>query len=125
MEMSMEGVQNAEPIKPKHSGFGVASFSISIAVGLLILVVFVIAGILQVSTPGGMDQHSIKNMVIGLSIIGLLLFDIIAAVFGIIGLFQRERKKLFAILGTIFSLLTVILVIALIIFGIMKVKGAI
>ena len=125
MEMSTEGIKNAEPIKPKHSGFGVASFSISIAVGLLILVVFVIAGILQVSTPGGMDQHSIKNMVIGLSIIGLLLFDIIAAVFGIIGLFQRERKKLFAILGTIFSLLTVILVIALIIFGIMKVKGAI
>ena len=123
MEMSTESTQNTEFIKPKHSGFGVASFIISIAVGLLLFIVFAIAGFIQASTPGGMDQHSIKALVIGLSIIGLFLFDIVAAVLGIIGLFQRERKRLFAILGTLFSSLTVISVIALITFGIMKIKS--
>lgn len=125
MEMSTEGIQNIEPVKSKHSGFGVASFIISILAGLLIFLVIVIAGIMQVSTPGGLDKQSIQTMLVGLSVIALLFFEIAAVVLGIVGLFQKERKKLFAILGTIFSSLTVISMIALIIVGVLMSRGGV
>ena len=123
MEISTEGIENMEPAKSKHSGFGVASFIISISVGLLMFLLLVIAAIMQVSTPGGMDRQSIQAILVGLSIIALLFFDIVAVVLGIVGLFQKERKKLFAILGTIFSSATVMFVIALIIVGLLVGRG--
>ena len=42
----------------KHSGLGIASFVVGIASGLLLLTVFVIAGIAETSTPGGIDEKS-------------------------------------------------------------------
>jgi len=123
MEISIEGIENMELVKSKHSGFGVASFIISISVGLLMFLAFVIAAIMQVSTPGGIDRQSIQAILVGLSIIALLFFDIVAVVLGIVGLFQKERKKLFAILGTIFSSATVMFVIALIIVGLLVGRG--
>ena len=125
MEMSTEGMQNTERVKSKHSGFGVASFIISILAGLLMFLVFVIGTIMQLSTPGGMDQQSIQAMLVGLSIIALLFIDIVAVVLGIVGLFQKERKKLFAILGIIFSSATVISMIVLIIVGLLMSRGGV
>ena len=124
MEMSTEGMQNTERVKSKHSGFGVASFIISILAGLLMFLIFVIATIIQVSTPGGMDRQSIQAMLVGLSIIALLFFDIVAVVLGIVGLFQKKRKKLFAVLGIIFSSATVISMILLIIVGVFMSRGS-
>lgn len=124
MEMSTEGIQSTESIERKHSGFGVASFIISISAGLLMFIVFAIAAILQVSTPGGMDRQSIQAIVVGLSMIALLFFDIVAVVLGVVGLFQKERKKVFAIFGIIFSSATVILTMALIIVGVLVGRGS-
>jgi hypothetical protein len=123
MEMSTEGIQKTESIESKQSGFGVASFIISISVGLLMFLVFAIAGLMQVSTPGGIDKQSIQMMLVGLSIIALLFLDIVAVVLGIVGLFQKKRKKLFAIFGTILSSATVILTIALIVVGVLVGQG--
>ena len=125
MEMSTEGIQNKESTEPKHSGFGVASFIISISVGLLMFLVFVIAGIIQVTTPGGMDKESIQAIIVGLSIIALLLFDILAVVLGIVGLFQKGRKKVFAIFGILFSSATVIIMMALMILGLLISRGSV
>ena len=119
MEISTEGIQNMEPTETKHSGFGVASFIISILAGVLMFLVFLIGTIMQLSTPGGMDKQSIQAMLVGLSIIALLFIDIVAVVLGIAGLFQKKRKKLFAILGIVFSSATVISMIALIIIGLL------
>jgi hypothetical protein len=123
MEMSTEGIQKTESIESKQSGFGVASFIISISVGLLMFLVFAIAGLMQVSTPGGIDKQSIQMMLVGLSIIALLFLDIVAVVLGIVGLLQKKRKKLFAIFGTILSSATVILTIALIVVGVLVGQG--
>jgi hypothetical protein len=125
MEMSTEGIQKTESIESKQSGFGVASFIISISVGLLMFLVFAIAGLMQVSTPGGIDKQSIQMMLVGLSIIALLFLDIVAVVLGIVGLFQKKRKKLFAIFGTILSSATVILTIALIVVGVLVGQGGV
>lgn len=119
MGTSADSMQNAESMETKHSGFGIASFIISISVGLLLFLVLAIGGILDASTPGGMDEQSIQAVLVGLSMIALLFFAFVAAALGIVGLFQKERKKLFAILGTVFSLGTVMLAIVVIILGLL------
>jgi hypothetical protein len=104
---------------PKHSGIGIASFVISIVAGVAILIVFAIAGILEATTPGGMDEKSAAAILTGLCIIALILVDIVALGLGLAGLFQRDRKKLFAILGTVFSFATVACTIVLIVLGLL------
>ena len=102
-----------------HSGLGIASFILSIGVGFLIFCTIVVAGVMQNSTPGGMDEKAPAVILVGLAIIGLVLLDVIAFGLGIAGLFQRNRKKVFAILGTIFSSLVILATILLIIVGTM------
>ncbi len=106
-------------MEQKHSGIGVASFVISILAGILIFIVFAVAGSLEVSTPGGIDENSTEAIMIGLAIIGLLFFNVLAVGLGIGGLLQKERKKIFAILGTVFSSFLILSVIGLMILGTM------
>ncbi|MEK7780924.1 MAG: hypothetical protein AAB370_05430 [Verrucomicrobiota bacterium] len=104
-------------MEPKHSGWGITSFSISLLVGFLIFVTLIVAGVMQARTPEGMDENSPVTIFIGLAIIGLLLLDLLAIGFGVVGLLQRNTKKVFAILGIVFAALTLLGTIALIIFG--------
>jgi hypothetical protein len=87
----------------KHSGLGISSFILSILAGPCLFLVFVVAGIMEASTPGGIDEKSPAAVVVGLSFIAFLLLLLVSLGLGIGGLFQKDRKKLFAILGTIFS----------------------
>lgn len=77
----------------------------------------IVAGVMQARTPEGMDENSPVTILIGLAIIGLLLLDLLAIGFGVVGLLQRNTKKVFAILGIVFAALTLLGTIALIIFG--------
>lgn len=101
----------------KHSVLGIVSFSLSMIVGALILITFVIAGIMEMRTPDGMDERALSTIVIGLAIIGLILMDLLAFGIGIGGLFQKNSKKLFAILGIICSALTLLVTLGLIVLG--------
>lgn len=87
----------------KHSGLGIASFIISLISAALIFILMAIAGVLEVSTPGGMSEESAGAVLIGLFLILFLIVCLVALGLGIGGLVQKERKKLFAILGTLFS----------------------
>jgi hypothetical protein len=89
--------------KQKHSGFGIASFITSIVSGGLIFLLIVIAGFIEASTPGGMDEESVIAVIIGLFILAFLGAAFLGLGLGIAGLLQMQRKKVFAILGTIFS----------------------
>ena len=104
-------------MKQKHSGLGIASFVISIPTGIAILVLCVIAGVIEVTTPGGMDDKSAEAVVLGLSIFAFIFVDLFAVGLGIAGLIQRNRKKIFAILGMLLSLLTIVGVISLMVIG--------
>lgn len=104
-------------MEPKHSGLGIASFAISILAGFLMFATVVIAGVLQIRTPGGLDDEAPVTIFIGLAIIGLVLLDLLAFVLGVAGLFQKNVKKVFAILGLILSGLTIVGIIALIVIG--------
>ncbi len=106
-------------MEQKHSGIGIASFVISILAGILIFIVLGIAGSLEASTPGGIDENSTEAVMVGLAIIGLLLLSVLAVGLGVGGLFQKERKKIFAILGTVFSSFLILSVIGLMVLGTM------
>ncbi len=104
-------------MEQKHSGLGVAAFVISLVMGIAIFVVFIVAGVMQVSTPGGLQDESTGAMVVGLFIILFLGLDVVAASLGIAGLMQRDRRRVFAVLGVIFATTTLLGTLFLIILG--------
>jgi hypothetical protein len=101
----------------KHSGLGIASFITSIASGIPIFLLFAIAAVIGASTPGGLDEQSVAAVVVGLCLFFFVGVALVALGLGIAGLFQKERKKIFAILGTIFSAATLVGTLILMILG--------
>ncbi|WP_213994625.1 hypothetical protein [Arsukibacterium sp.] len=101
----------------KHSGLGIASFITSIASGILIFVLIVIAGIMEVSTPGGIDENSADAIIVGLCVLAFLGTSVVAFGLGIGSLVQKNRKKILGILGTTFSALIVLGTVFLIVLG--------
>ena len=101
----------------KHSRLGIASFITSIVSGILIFLVIVIAGVMEASTPGGMDEESAGAVMVGLFLFAFLGAALVALGLGIGGLLQKERKKIFAILGTVFSSVSLVVTIFIISLG--------
>lgn len=101
----------------KHSGIGIASFVLSIVGAALLVFTIMAAGAIEMTTPGGIEESSVAAVVIGLAIIGLLATQLVAFGMGIAALFQRERKKLFAILGAGCSFAFIALTGALMVIG--------
>jgi mannose/fructose/N-acetylgalactosamine-specific phosphotransferase system component IIC len=104
--------------KGGHSGFGIASFVIACLAGMFELAVIVYAGLLQTTTPGGMDENSPQVIVIGLAAIGGMALDLLAIGLGVAGLFQRGRSKTFAVLGVVLGTVILLGMIGLIVLGI-------
>ncbi|MBO6513328.1 MAG: hypothetical protein JJ974_05120 [Phycisphaerales bacterium] len=86
---------------------------------MAMIAAIVIAGVMENSTPGGMDEESAGAMLLGFGMLfdGFLL--LVAAVLGLVSLFQSTRKKLFGILGLCFSLGMFTLFVGLMILGLM------
>jgi hypothetical protein len=108
----------AEFAEPKHSGLGIASFAMSVLIGLGLFAMFVVAGVMEATTPGGIPDDSGAAIVVGLAIIGLFMLDVVAVVLGVVGLCQANRRKLFAALGLVFSLAIALSTAGLIAIGI-------
>ena len=97
--------QDAPPhTERKGSGTGIASFVISIIAGVIIF-----AGITGLAQflPGvqgnfGMNEYEALVFLV-LAGIGLFIAELVALGLGIRGLFQKEKKKILALLGTAFS----------------------
>ena len=82
---------------------GIASFIISIAMAIILLFLIVVAGVVVAASPGGINTEAAGVFILGLSIIGCLIADLGALGLGIAGCVQKTRKKIFAILGVVFS----------------------
>ena len=95
----------------KHSGLGIASFTTSVVSGILMFLLLLIAGVMEASTPGGMDENSAGAMMVGFFLLAFLGAALVALGLGIGGLIQKDRKKIYAILGTVFATVTVVLTI--------------
>ena len=101
----------------KHSGLGIASFITSIVSAILMFVIISIAGIMQASTPGGVNEKSSGMMIVGLFLFLFLGTSLVALGLGIGGLFQKGRKKIFAIVGIVFSAVTILGTISIMLIG--------
>lgn len=102
------------PIPIRHSGLGIASFIISMSVivfDILFLVLTVAA------TTASLDTGiKMAVLLVFLLIFGVIV-NLVGAGLGIAGLFSKNKKRVFAILGTIFNVLTILIFIGIIIAG--------
>jgi hypothetical protein len=113
----MVKVKGEEMEVKKHSGLGIASFITSIASAMLIFLLLVIVGIMETAAPGGIDENSAISVIVGALIILFAALVLVAFGLGISGLVQKDRDKIFAILGTVFSAVTIVGVILIMIMG--------
>ncbi len=82
------------------------------------LVMFVIAGILSAHRLPG-EFHYPGQTIVGLGIIFLFAVDVIAVGLGIAAVCQSEKKRLFGILGLVFSSGTILGAAGLMIVGLL------
>lgn len=104
--------------EPRHSGFGIASFVTALAAGLLVLVVFGIAGVIG-ARNGDIDEKSPEAVLLGLAVIGGLLVAMLGIGLGIAGVCQHRRKKVFAVLGLVINAVVTLGVVLVMIVGIL------
>lgn len=105
---SLPPVRNRR-LEAPHSGLGIASFIISLLGGLTAFVTVVLAG-LMASGPRGMDENSPEAFAVGCTIFGVIGLILVGLALGVAGLFQQERKKVFAVLGVVFNALVVVFI---------------
>ncbi|MEW6026165.1 MAG: hypothetical protein AB1599_02575 [Planctomycetota bacterium] len=103
----------------KHSGFGIVSFIISLVIGVAEFIMVAIAGYMEMSTPGGIDDKSASAIILGLLLIGGLMVNLAGAAFGIVGLLTPNTKKAFSILGLLFNLIILIGMAGLMLIGLL------
>lgn len=102
---------------------GIASFTLSIVVGCLLMAVFVIAGILN----GERVQHGQTypgQAIVGLVAIFLWAVDIVALALGIAAVCQSGRKRLYGILGLVLSGATILGSAGLVVLGLIFIARA-
>tara|TARA_B100000963_G_C22290272_1_gene521094 strand:+ start:207 stop:539 length:333 start_codon:yes stop_codon:yes gene_type:complete len=97
-----------------QSNLGISSLLISLFTAIGLFIIFLIAGVLESNTYGGIDEESAGAIILGLFMLGFLFLDLLAVGLGIAGIFQRTRERVTAIIGTIISSATLIITISVI-----------
>jgi hypothetical protein len=111
--------QLANGLRQKQSGIGIASFVLAIASGVTAAALVVIAGVMEVSTPGGMDEESPQAIIIGLGIFGVIGLNMLGIGLGVAGFFQPDRSRIFSVLGLVFNLMVILGLGGLMVIGLM------
>lgn len=105
----------------KHSGLGIAAFTLGILSGLIGLGAVAAGSFLEASMPGAIDDDSVAAILIVMAAFGGLSLGTLAVGLGIGALFQK-RKKVFAALGVASGLLVVLAFAGLFALSIMMVE---
>jgi hypothetical protein len=103
----------------KHSGLGVASFIMAMVLGVSDFALLIYAGLAEAGSPGGIDEESVVAIILGLFIIGSVFANVAGIALGIAGVVQRDRQKVFSVLGVVFNSAIVFGMIALMLIGMM------
>ncbi len=103
----------------KHSGLGIASFVMSLFVGIFDFFLVFIAGMVEATSPGGMDEKSTIAVVLGLLLFLGFGLCLVGIGLGVAGLIQKKRKKIFSILGLVFNLAVIIVVLGIMALGLL------
>jgi hypothetical protein len=105
---------------PKHSGPGIASCILSIVAVSVLFMLIIVAGVIDTSAPGGLENNPAGALFLGMMILGGLTIDIAALFLGIAGLYQHNRKKLAPLIGTALSIIVLIIIGSLMVSGILS-----
>ena len=97
-----------------QSKLGIASLLISIFTAIGLFIVFLVAGVMESNTYGGIDEESAGAIILGLFIFAFGFLDLLAIGLGIAGIFQKTRDRITAIIGAIISSATLIITLSLI-----------
>ena len=100
-----------------HSGMGIAAFITAVCGAVLMLGLVVIAGIIETTTPGGMEETSISAILVGLGLMLTALMQLVAFGLGVAGALQADRRRVFAVLGLVFSIGSMLGVVLLMVIG--------
>lgn len=106
------------PVALRHSGAGIASFIIALAVGLVELVGVIGAGVMVSRNPDVANDSPVA-MSLGLAICGGVLLGLVGVVLGIVGLVMRQRRRVFAIIGLVINGLILVGIGGLMVLGLM------
>lgn len=110
--------------RTKFSGPGIASFVLSLlaVIGYAVSLTLITTTVLDImDQPADIIAEDLLQRTGAL--LGILLFllsgllDLIALILGIVGLAVKNRRKVFAILGTIFSALSLLMLVMLFVLG--------
>jgi hypothetical protein len=63
----------------------------------------VIAGVIEAARPGGLSQNEVVTGVLGLFVILTALVALLGVALGIAAVLQKQRKRLFSVLGLVVS----------------------
>ncbi|MPM87769.1 hypothetical protein SDC9_134869 [bioreactor metagenome] len=91
----------------KHSGIGIASFVIA----LVSIVIFIAGGIITYNSAiAGVSSEEVIQaspivVIIGILFIGCMISSVVGLVLGVIGVFARKKKRVFAVWGIILNLI--------------------
>ncbi|MDR1285129.1 MAG: hypothetical protein LBJ88_02890 [Campylobacteraceae bacterium] len=91
----------------KYFGLGIASFILSIISVICIFILLTLASAIEASMPGVMD----------FAIVAMIGFSVAGVGLGIAGVFSKDKKKIFAILGLIFSIAVFFVSVTAIVIG--------
>ena len=114
---SDNGQTTTGAIEQKHSGFGIASFAVGVVMAVVEMFAFIVATVLTSSARSLSTSGNPGLIIVGVFILGGIVFLLIGIMLGIAGLFQRDRKKSFPILGILVNLLVILAVVGIQLIG--------
>ncbi|MHC9509605.1 hypothetical protein [Kangiella sp. M94] len=101
----------------KHSGLGITTFVLGLIAPFGLIICFIIAGVAEANTYGGIDPESTLAIVTGLFLIFFMVLSLAAIGIGIGALVQKGYKKLLPILGVTISSIVLLMAVILMIIG--------
>ena len=121
--------QGEAPTRDRNSKAGITSLVIAILATLGVVVLFVIAALVGASALGGTDPQNFDPQslqesgafagfaLVGMGFLVCIILYFVGLVLGLVGVFQRRRKRLYAVLGTVANGLAVLAIISLLVLG--------
>ena len=101
------------PTGPKNSGIGIASFLTSIAA----VTALIVAVVIWASNPDSVVADTPAAFRLGVVTILSFALALVASALGVVGLFQKEKKKALVILALVFSTPVIAVLVLLVVVG--------
>jgi len=102
---------NPNQVKSQNSGLGISSFILSIVAFFTQIFVYTVTTIKQFSDPKWLEQESIGSKLIGFLMIVSIFIVLVGIGLGIAGLLQKQKRKVFSVLGVVFNLLMIMVLV--------------